>query len=99
MTIFIRWAHVAYKYFSFILGMASFILCGLWVQHGLWGHGVPDKCFIYGGCSLNIRSNNDCISCLFKYCKKESPAQHPLAFMTLKGMPQSRYFKVELISE
>ena len=35
MTIFIRWAHVVYKYFSFILGMASSVLYGLWVQHGL----------------------------------------------------------------
>ena len=48
MTIFIRWAHVVYKYFSFILGMASSILCGLWVQHGLESRGVCCTISAYG---------------------------------------------------
>ena len=34
-------------------------------------------------------------ACFLRYRKKESPAQRPLAFITLKGMPRSRYSRVE----
>ena len=36
MTIIIGWAHVGFKYFSFILGMGFPVLSEHPVRHGLW---------------------------------------------------------------
>ena len=36
-------------------------------------------------------------ACFLRYRRNKSPAQRPLAFITLKGMPRSRYSRVEPI--